>query len=228
MLEEITLQNNENGLDLLVNLIRRGAPIQNLELWVERAFHQLESDDSIDAETADRSAVALENLLLASQSEASIAPYLGELVIAYGSSPDLATAWEIRRRTLGEEEIRTELWDDFEDALACLREGDPESAALWVEELAQSFSQARDDYYGIQVLEEEICLESVLGHRFLKEGIDSWLQAMTSLRESIEQGIDRLNEIVGLARDGQRSLMVVQLLEKEIRWSCPTSLRAAY
>ena len=74
------------------------------------------------------------------------------------------------------------------------------------------------------MLPEEVTTESVLGHRYLSQGIEGWLEALAEFRSTLKTGVDR-QAVLARAEAAQRLLMVVQLEQQEK--TCPLAVLAA-
>lgn len=219
MLELITEKRNEN-LGKLLGMLPSGT-LSNFEGWLERVYDALEADCQLDAGSVDLMAEILEDIRFAVSEGVDPSSSFDRLLEVYKSAMSPERRWSIRRDCLTEEEIQTELWEDFQDAVALCESGDLESAECWAEEADENFARAWDQYSRMSIIEEEVALESCLGHRFLREGIEAWRAALQALRAAIAEGVERTTEMWNLARQGQKSLIIVQMLEDELRWSQP-------
>ena len=64
----------------------------------------------------------------------------------------------------------------------------------------------------VAVFEDEITTETVLCHRFLKQGLACWIRAL----EILKAGNFDPDKVLENAMEGQRLLVMVQIVEDEI------------
>lgn len=203
------------GLDLIASLVRRGTRITTLDPWIESAFNQLETDDSISCETTDQLADLLEHAQeLTAQGLSPVAP-LQTLCRIYYPQHCLETVWAQCADDLTEEDLDSETWQEFAWALDALTEQDWETARDWVEEMADLYIGVWNEYEDMSILPSEVTQESVLGHKYLKQGVAHWLQALQLIQDGIDKGRLDLCRIKGEAESGQRLLLTVQIMEQE-------------
>ena len=209
-----------DGLERLVRLIDRGTQIRHLGPWLEPALSQLEVDDVLAAETTD----AIADLLLQAEAEleqnGSAQAVLVRISHLYHSATTLTTeqVWRLRAATLSEDQLKTETWLDLKAAVQAVWQGAGEEVSDWVDHMEAFYLNAWSGYESLNVMEEEVTRESVLGHLFLCEGTEFWLEALACLRDFVEQPSRQLEtELWELAEDGQRLLIALQMFEMENR-----------
>jgi hypothetical protein len=214
-------QNHElDGLDQLVRCINRGTQILHVEPWISRALFQVEQDDTLDPRSSDQLAEILTDAHEAHLEGLSTEAHFQLLCDIYDRGRrghGLKDQWMHKKDSLTEADISTELWVDFRDVLNCLEEHDFDSAQAWIEETETRFLAIWEDYEGFDILEKEITNESVLGHHFLRDGVECWLEALAMLSELPEGDSTSLPEICRKAAEGQRLLVLVQHLEESVQ-----------
>lgn len=128
---------------------------------------------------------------------------------------DLEEQWLERADNLTCSDIDTELFSDLRLALEAARGGRIALVVRWLDQTEARFISIWEEYESGDVLEEEVTAESVLGHRFLLEGVEGWLDALGTFREELETGAVNAEDILECAEYAQRRLVLLQLLEKE-------------
>lgn len=128
--------------------------------------------------------------------------------------PCLETVWREKAQNLGLAQLETSTWEDLHKALDAAASGRRALVSKWIDTVEDTFLKTWESYEKSDVLEHEVTAESVLGHRFLQEGIEGWLEALAAFRESLETGLNR-SEILAAAETAQRLLIVVQMVEQE-------------
>lgn len=199
----------QDGLDRLVN----GGPDKLQDF--DGALAQLEHDDSFDAHTADRLVELILQMQELSETGQSTAALFAQIKSVYNAAKvdTVEARWRVRSGLLSDEELDTDLWYDLYDAVEALEEGDRESTLAWSQEVFTQFMGVWQDYESnTPVFDEEITQESILGHKFLKEGLAFWLEALQEL-QSVSPDLDQVWE---KAENGQRLLVAVQILEEEL------------
>ncbi len=126
--------------------------------------------------------------------------------------------WLTRARNLGSALLESPVWNDLHEAVDALEQGHWQAVEQWVDVVEKRFFSTWEAYESGDILDEEISTESVLCHRFLMDGTELWLDALSDLREGIGGQIDR-GKILGRAEAGQRLLVLVQLLNDEAQES---------
>ncbi len=126
----------------------------------------------------------------------------------------LETVWREKAQNLGLAQLETTTWEDLHKALDAAAAGRGTLAAKWIDLVEEKFLSTWESYEGSDVLEREVTAESVLGHRFLQEGLEGWLASLDTFRDGLSTGVDR-SEVLSLAEEGQRLLMTVQIIEQE-------------
>lgn len=216
----VTLKESSTGLDSLVAALQNdgfAALKASWQVWFEQAAEQLECDDSFDPQLTDQMVdclVEAEDALL-SGGDANLA--LKRLVALYHSQAKLDSLeelWLFKASQLGTAQLETETWNDLHKALEAAQSGRTSLVERWLDCVEEEFLAAWEGYEATDVLEEEITTESVLCHRFLLEGVEGWLEALTIFRETLGPELDR-SAILRTAEQAQRLLILVQLLETE-------------
>lgn len=211
-----------NGLEALVNQLEKGGLFSlsgGWQAWFEAAALQLENDDSLDAHLTDQMADALGEAEECIGAGRNALPALNRLISLYHrgqSQLSLEEKWLKKAQGLGLAQLDTPTWNDLHLALDAAQAGRASVVLRWVEMVEEKFISTWESYEASDVLECEITTESVLGHRFLREGSELWLEALGQLKESLLSGaaLDR-SAILAQAEAGQRLLVLMQVLEAE-------------
>jgi hypothetical protein len=215
-----TLIASSNGLTALVNQLQSGgmyslgAAWRN---WFEAAAEQLENDDSLDARLTDEMADALGEAEAAICEGRNSLPALNRLVSLYHRGQaelSLEAKWTKKAQMLGLAQLESPIWNDLHSALDAAEAGKVAPVARWIEMVEERFIATWESYEAGDVLENEVTTESVLGHRFLRDGAELWLSALGQFKDSLAGGLDR-GSILAQAEEGQRLLVVMQILEQE-------------
>ncbi len=210
-----------HGLDALVSeletsgLCSLGLSWQN---WFQRAVEQLETDDSIDARLTDELAESLAEAEEAIADGCDSGPALRRLISLYHrnqESKPLELRWREKAASLGTIQLESRTWEDLHKALDASAAGRLAVVSRWIDKVEETFLAIWEGYERSDVLQEEITLESVLGHRLLREGVEGWLEALASFRESLDNFNLKRTAILTQAEAAQRLLMVVQVIEQE-------------
>ncbi len=204
------------GLDLLISQLTTGETA-DWRSWYQAALEQLEIDDSLDPQTTDRLMDALLDAETALQEGRSEEPSLQRVVDLYTQGRQgsrLQSSWLRRAEALANEDLETETWIDLQEALELLQQGDVESTESWLEETTANLIAVWHEYENLSILDEEITCETVLGHRFLRDGVEFWLEALDLLKEGLTENFDS-QTILDRARQGQRRLVLLQIIEEE-------------
>ncbi len=182
-----------------------------------KALEQLEFDDSIDPELTDEMAEALvdsqERFLSGEEPWAALERFLGHYA-RLEERKSLEQIWWERAQSLTSKELQTELMLNFQEAVRMARSGRGQLLMSWLEAKISEFQARWNGYAEILVTEEEVTLDSVLCHRFLKTGVGNWLEAFKGLRATVVEGSSP-ETALEKAVLGQRCLMAVQLFEAE-------------
>ncbi len=216
----LTLITTQNGLDNLVAQLEKGGLFSltgSWQAWFDAASAQLEVDDSIDSRLTDEMADCLGEAEEAITQGYTSQPALNRLVSLYHRNQEslpLELKWRRRAAGLGLAQLESNTWEDLHAALDAAQAGRTSSVARWLDLVEQHFLNSWESYEDGDVLEEEVTTESVLCHRFLMEGTELWLDALSTFRESLGGAIDRAS-ILELAEAGQRNLILVQILDQE-------------
>jgi hypothetical protein len=207
------------GLDALVGQLESGGVFSlglSWQTWFQNAAEQLELDDSIDPRLTDELAETLAEAEEAITSGRNSAPALNRLVSLYHRNQEgkpLEQRWREKAAGLGLVQLETRTWDDLHKALDAAEAGRLSLVGRWIDKVEETFLATWDGYEQSDVLEEEITAESVLGHRLLREGVEAWLEALALFRDTLGN-LDRAG-ILALAEEGQRLLIVVQVIQRE-------------
>lgn len=214
------IENRTNaGLEALVRQLEEGGAGSlgsGWQAWFEAAAEQLETDDSIDARLTDEFAETLAEAEAALLGGWNSGPALNRLVSLYYRnlhSKPLEQRWRARAEGLGMVQLETRSWLDLHKALDAAVAGRLGLVRKWIDNVEATFLAAWESYEGSDILEAEVTIESVLGHRLLREGVEGWLEALAIFRDSLGQ-VDRA-AILAKAEIGQRLLIVVQVIEQE-------------
>lgn len=184
--------------------------------WLQSATEQLETDDSIDARLTDELAETLAEADDALASGRNATGPLNRIVSAYRRAEQarpLEQRYREKAAGLGIVQLESRTWDDLNKALDAADAGRLKLVGRWIDSVEESFLAAWESYEHSDILADEITAESVLGHRLLREGIEGWLEALAELRDTLGQHDRRT--ILAQAEQGQRLLMVVQIVEQE-------------
>ena len=128
---------------------------------------------------------------------------------------DLEEQWLARADHLTCLDLKTEVFSDLHLALEAAKDGRKALVIRWLDHTEARFISIWEQYESGDVLEEEVTVESVLGHRFLLEGVEGWLDALGTFREELEIGEVNADDILECAEYAQRRLVLLQLLEQE-------------
>lgn len=207
------------GLDDLVARLEQGGILASWEVSGEclaAALEQLEVDDRFDGALTD---AMVDTLVMAEDAMTegqSVAGALNRLVSLYNRARregGLERVWRGRVADLTQDDLETELWLDLHEVLDLVADGDQDTAESWLEETSHRFQSAWARYESETVFfEDEITSETVLCHRFLKEGAGLWLEALLKL----QSGQVDAEEVLRTAEQGQRLLVMVQVIEDEL------------
>ncbi len=211
-----------NGLDRLIEHLARttqATPVfHGWEKWIAPALRQLELDDSFDAATTDGMVDALLEAEEAFEEGLCVETPLRSLVSLYlddRKEETLESRWRAIAANLTRDELASDLWEGLQGALKSYTLGHNTKVLGWLESTENSFLQVWSEYESLEIIDEEITAESILFHHFLKEGIESWLEALVAFREFLT-GQASVHKILTNAEQGQRMLMAVTIIEKSI------------
>lgn len=228
---EKTTAPTARGLDALVRQLETAGFFSlglNWADWFGAAAEQLETDDSLDAHLTDELAEQLAEAEEAIRGGWNAAPALGQLVSLYHraqAARPLEQVWREKAAGLGLVQLETRTWEDLHKALDAAAAGRHALVARWIDGTEEAFLATWEGYESSDVLEEEITAETVLGHHLLREGVESWLEALAAFRDTLESGVDRAG-VLALAEAGQRLLLVVQIAEAEAKDSASRFIAA--
>ncbi len=209
------------GFEQLIGLLSRGVEPYDLESYLEPAVTELEVGDRFSSEVTEE----LIELLLCAQEEMegerSPEKTLAKVMLVYEGATrvGLEEVWRERAAALEPERLVTESWLGLKTAVETARAGHGHAVIHWIDRMEALCLQTWNDYQSLKLLQEEITRESVLGHLFLQEGLEHWLEALATLREycampkvAVEQ------KVWEKAEEGQRLLLALQMVEVEQRW----------
>ena len=168
------LVKKDKGLDLLaqglVNQEVGGITPENFLAHIDSALGQLETDDTISPELTDQiadSLVEAQELFLDGQ-----APWqaLEEMLSAYQKAKgerSFFQQWVDKANALEKNELRTELWDQFQRACTMVGDGQGYLLTKWLDKKLRAFQTRKRDYEGLSVTSSEVTMESTMCHLFL-------------------------------------------------------------
>lgn len=222
-MSQTLITNSSNGLEALVSQLEKGGLFSlsgGWQGWFEAAAQQLENDDSLDARLTDEMADALGEAEEAICEGRNSLPALNRLVALYHRGQGELTIeakWLKKAELLGLAQLETPVWNDLHRALDAAEAGRSGLVAKWLEKVEEKFIATWESYEAGDVLDEEITTESVLGHRFLQEGSELWLGALAEFKDALEGGVTAAtrSSILAQAEQGQRLLVLMQILEQE-------------
>lgn len=221
MLAEVLTQDSNTGLADLVQQVANGVtfrPNDDWNSWFEAAMAQLETDDLIDSRFTDSMADCLFEAEDALKTGFDFRPALKRLCHLYHrnlESQPLELVWRRRAASLGAVQLSSSTWNGLQAALDDVARGPSKRVAVWLDQIEEYFLGCWETYEEGDVLESEITTESVLCHRFLQEGTELWLEAISAFREGLSLGVCR-QTVLKLAEEGQRHLVLVQILHEEM------------
>ncbi len=125
----------------------------------------------------------------------------------------LESRWRRAAAELTISELNSGTWRDLHRAFQAEALGRRDLVERWLDQTEATILAAWEGYETTTVLDEEVTLESVLGHHLLREGAEYWLEALGLLRESLGQ-IDR-EAVLELAEEGQRLLVALGKVKLE-------------
>lgn len=190
--------------------------------WLKDAGLQLERDVKWDAKLTDFMASALQQAQ-AEFGRGGVAPMALErlnFLYTHGkAAQDLEAAWTTRCNGLTQAELQSPLFNDLERAFSAYRNGRRELVEKWLNQTEERFLRATARYEELVITPREVTTESVLGHRFLQEGADLWLEALALFRDGVEQDRVDESEVKEKALAGQRRLRFVSSLKNRPAYS---------
>ena len=208
-------KDNNRGLDDLVQSLTDAVvnfKLENFLSYIDMSLQQLETDDTISPEYTDQIADALleaRELYLDGQSPWDA---LNGMLAAYQRARAEKTfyqQWVDRANSLTSEELRSRLWDQFQEACVMVSNGQGALLQNWLRERVRSFEAASKNYDSMMVAVREVTMESTLCHLFLSQGMQAWKEALELLRKS------KVAPARMYAERGQRFLLAVQMYERE-------------
>ena len=137
-------------------------------------------------------------------------------MLALASRPTAITLEDRWRRTAADltmEELNSGTWRDLHRAFQAEAAGRHDLVVRWLEQTEATILAAWEGYDATTVLEDEVTAESVLGHQLLREGAESWLDALEMLREGLGQS-DR-EAVLERAEEGQRLLVALGKVQQD-------------
>lgn len=122
---------------------------------------------------------------------------------------------------------QTPLWHRFCAGLEAGLEGDWEGFERELQEIDGEVELAWDEYAQLHIREDEVTLETVLGHRFLLEGLEGWKAAVEEAFRAAEEG-DSVDRALEFAEQANRMLVAVGVhAERVAQQRQPSPLRQA-
>jgi hypothetical protein len=206
----------QKGLDALVDHLGSGGTLGAAwPQWLGAAVDQLESDNTIDARLTDDLADALSEMeeLLANGCDATQAAQ--RLLSLCSPTPSLEDRWRSRAEALPTTQLQSTLWSDLHRALEAFESGRRQVVSRWIELVEQKLLNQWEDYEDLDLLEEEITVESIAGHHILCDGVEGWLCALTELRYGLATGHLNRQGVLESAEMGQRLLVALEVIQKE-------------
>ena len=216
-----------NGLEALIEQLQNGGAasiMSSWRFWLDRVTRQLETDDTLDARLTDALAEKLAEAEEALEGGRDGSSSLHGLATLYKQGRSLESRWSRRAQNLTTEQLQTVTFRDLHKALEAAAQKRFKLVEAWLDLVEQRFFSIWDNYEISVVLPEEVTTESVLGHRYLSQGIEGWLEALAEFRSTLKTGVDR-QAVLARAEAAQRLLMVVQLEQQEK--TCPLAVLAA-
>lgn len=125
----------------------------------------------------------------------------------------LKAQWRQEMESLSDRELVSPLSRDLDRALEAYKQGRVALVSEWLRLTVAKFLTASEDYQSMRLQPAEVTTESVLGHRYLLDGIDYWLEALSLFQEGLEGEID-LVAIKEFAREGMKRLKFVESLRE--------------
>lgn len=184
---------------------------------IEASLEQLEIDDTIAPDVTDALVDSLVEAQELFQEGAEPWSALEAMLGLYHQAKEQKSyqeLWQDKLDAFTVQDLRTELWDNFQEACRMVQALKGHLLASWIELKISDFQSRQKAYAALVVAQHEITMESELCHSFLRTGIQSWLNALESLRSAALTGGDTEN-CLKLAEIGQRHLLAVQKFEAE-------------
>ncbi len=203
-----------DGLDRLVMHISSSGRTEGWFRWYSASLVQLESDDAWDPRLSDLMVEVLTQAEAAYRDGTDQEEHLAYLVELYlkGREEALLVA-RLRQQAeeLRNEELYTETWLDFQEALDCVAHGDRESAEEWLYEMEEVFQTVWED---CQKFERVGTLETIAVQVALRDGVGYWLDALKLFRRGLSDfSVHR--EVQAKAKKGQALLVIVKRIEDD-------------
>ena len=183
------------------------------------AERQLESDDSWGDRLTDAMAEVLaqieEDYELQGQADEAFRQL--EFLYSHGRiAQDLEIEWKTRLASFSHEELQSSLWVDLVRAVKHAQIGNTEVVRTWLSKTEQRILATMDQYEHLSITSSEITTETVLAHKFLNTGVESWLEALALLDAALDEPDSCAQAVLDCAREGQRYLLAVSLLNRQI------------
>ncbi len=208
-----------NALATLVEHVQQGrvaAIVASWHGWFEKTMQQLESDDTLDARLVDEIADRLTQVEEALEHGGDAARPLRSLASLLAPQECLESRWARLADSFRWEELQTVTFKDLQKALDAADERRFQPVEAWIERVERRIFNIWEQYELSTVFPEEVTTESVLGHRYLSEGIEGWLEALGGLRSGLRTGVDR-ESVLARAEAAQRLLLTVHRTEAQRR-----------
>lgn len=120
---------------------------------------------------------------------------------------------------------QSSLWSEFLEVVEYGTDGEWELFDDELAALAGSIETIWEEYSSMQFCEQELTLETALGHQLFSEGLQSWAEAIDQLRLAAEDS-GSIEEALELAESGSRLLAILSVHADRV--SCTfTDLRRA-
>lgn len=198
-----------------------GVPAKTLVPLVESAIADVANrpqDETIE-KVACRLDVVLEKLLAGD----SVGDELDDLADEFSELPENALD-ELEReycefaQDLGDGEWQTEIFQSFSHGVKAIQVGQVEQGMSVLNPLYENVKEAWRIYTKTLVHEDEVTIETVVGHRLLKLGTQLWMQAF----ERAGQG--HFEEALVKAEQATRHLVAVQIYAEDIEEESSTRI----
>ncbi len=183
------------------------------------AVEQLENDDSWGDKLTDKIADALAQIEedFTHKGEAGSAIARLEYLYSHGrASQQLERDWSDRLLSLSRDELRSGSWSDLEKALKHAKRGNFQVVAGWLARTERRFLSTIEQYDQLPITEAEVTTETVLAHKYLNSGVEYWLSSLALFEETMGTPDFCEQSILQLAEKGQKHLVAVSLLNREV------------
>jgi hypothetical protein len=179
----------------------------------------LEADDSWGDRLTDALAEVLAQIEEDYQRQGHADEAFAQLQFLYSHgriAQDLEFEWKTRMASFKPEELQSGLWVDLVRAVKHARKGNKEIVRGWLCRTERRILATMEQYEHLSITHSEITTETVLAHNFLNTGVESWLEALALLDSALDQPEFCWEAVFDRAQKGQRHLMAVSLLNRQI------------